>query len=226
MAEPDVSAGGRARRIRALGLAVGMTAGCFDAAALEYVGTGIGPIPDGVGGSGGDPACNGTTQGPPLVVQFRVSDLAESVRRVGVRIMLAPAHTWAGDLHVRLSAPDGGPSAPIFGDTGAGPDGDDGSDAQGPYEFADDGPRDWWTAAAAAQDGESIPAGFHRASADGSRDAVSLDAIFGGLPPERANGIWTLSVGDDCAEDTGGVASATLVINATLPVGLQAFSVD
>lgn len=61
---------------------------------------------------------------------------------------------------------------------------------------------------------------------EGSAQPVALDAAFGGLKPEQANGTWTLTFADDCARATGGVAFASLVVNASLPVQLQSFSVD
>lgn len=194
--------------------------------AVEFAGTGIGAIPDGHGGNGGDPVCDATTLGPPLVVQFDVRDLVDVVRSVGVRITFAPAHTWVGDLHLRLAAPGGSPVASLFGDTGAGAAGDDGSDAQGAYAFGDEGSSDWWSTASATPDEDAIAAGYYRATADGTGEPVSLDVVFGALAPEQANGTWTLDIADDCAQDTGGVAIASLVINATLPVELQAFVVD
>jgi subtilisin-like proprotein convertase family protein len=212
--------------VRALACAVALVAASFDAGAFDYAAIGTGPIPDGAGGSGGDPVCNESTQGQALTLQFAVRGLRDPVHHVGVRITFQPAHTYAGDLHVRLAAPGGSPSAPIFGDTGSSEAGDDGSDALGHYEFADDAPLDWWSGASMTVDDEPIPAGFYRASQDGSGEAVALDAVFGDLPPERANGTWTLDITDDCAQDTGGVGSAALVINSSLPVELQAFSVD
>ena len=196
------------------------------AGAVEFAGTGNGAIPDGHGGSGGDAVCDATTLGPPLVVEFDVRNLADVVRSVGVRVTFAPAHTWVGDLHLRLAAPGGSPAAPLFGDTGAGAAGDDGSDAQGAYAFGDEGSSDWWSTASETKDEIAIAAGYYRATADGTGEPVSFDAAFAGLAPQQANGTWTLTIADDCAQDTGGVAAASLVINATLPVELQAFVVD
>lgn len=110
--------------------------------ALEFDGSGTGALPDGTVGGGGDSVCDATTLGAPLVVRFGVRGLADDVRSVGLRITFAPVHTYVGDLRVRLAAPGGGPAASIFGDTGAGASGDDGSDAQGQYQFADEGALD------------------------------------------------------------------------------------
>lgn len=195
------------------------------ATAIEIAGVGTGPIPDGPN-TGGDVVCNASSQGTPLVVEFRVSGMTTLLHHVGVRITFAPAHTHVGDLHARLAAPGGAPTATVFGDTGQDIVGDDGSDVEGQYQFADDGPLDWWAAAASApQDGTMAP-GFYRATADGSAQPVSLDAAFGGLRPDQINGTWTLEVTDDCEQATGGVAFAALVLNATLPVELQAFDVE
>lgn len=212
------------RRARALSLCL-LAAMAGPALAVEFAGTGGGPIPDGPA-SGGDRVCDASTQGPPLVVEFAVSGMKTTLHHVGLRITFAPAHTFVGDLHVHLFAPADAAVASIFGDTGLGLIGDHGSDAAGQYQFADDGPLDWWSASAAASDGETIAAGFYRATMDGSATASSLDATFGALQPAQVNGVWRLEITDDCEFDMGAVAFAALVLNASLPVDLQFFEVD
>ena len=192
--------------------------------AMSFAGTGLGAIPDG-SDSG---TCDITTRGTARVVSFAVSGLTAAVGTVGVRMIFNPAHTFVADLHITLSAPAGSPQMTIFGDTtGAGlnhPGGD--SQVAGPYLFADSQTGDWWSAALAAN-GHVIPAGGYRTSADGAATQTSLNAIFGGLAPAQANGIWTLSFTDDCSYDTGSVSEATLFINdIAMPVHLQDFTVD
>lgn len=214
---------GRARRASPfLAVLIGIVG---QATAIEIAGVGAGPIPDGPS-SGGDVVCNASSQGSPLVVEFPVRGMTTLIHHVGVRITFGPAHTHVGDLHARLAAPGGSPAAALFGDTGQDIVGDDGSDVEGQYQFADDGPLDWWAAAASAPPDGTIAPGFYRATADGTAQAVSLDAVFGGLRPEQINGIWTLEITDDCAQATGGVAFSALVLNGTLPVELQAFDVE
>jgi len=196
-----------------------------DSSALQFSGSGVGEIPDGLGG-GIEGGCNAATEGAALAVSFAVEGLAAPITNIGVRLSFDPPHTYVGDLHVVLAAPDGVRSAPIFGDTGNSGDGDDSSDVRGPYAFSDSLSGDWWGAAAAADEAVEIPSGEYRATSDGLTQAVSLLAAFGNLSPVQANGRWTLTIADDCIGDTGSVSAAALVINESLPVSLQSFSVD
>lgn len=219
------------RRLKLAAFTFACIAGYGNAIAARVPGTGLGAIPDGIGGTGGgDSVCNIGTSGPPLVISFPVTNIADVVSTVSLSLAFEPAHTYVGDLHVVLSAPGDAPNATIFGDTGANGTTDDSSNVAGPYYFVDDQPDDqpgdWWAAAATAADAAPIPAGAYRATTEGGATTVLLNSVFGGLPAERSNGLWTLSITDDCAGDTGTVSSAVLFVNDTLPVELQGFRID
>jgi len=219
--------------IRAIRFQVTAAVGAFclsafmatEASALQFQGSGVGEIPDGLGG-GIEGGCSAATEGVALTVSFAVKGLAAPITNIGVRLSFDPPHTYVGDLHVMLAAPDGVRSTPIFGDTGNSGDGDDSSDLRGPYAFSDALSGDWWGAAAAADEAGEVPSGEYRATRDGLAQSVSLLATFGDLTPAQANGRWTMTIADDCIGDTGSVSAAALVINESLPVSLQSLSVD
>lgn len=207
---------------------VGALASCISlsAGAVQFAGTGVGPIPDGaVGGT----VCGDF--GPPLVISFNVSGLTDPISTLGVR--LDATHTWVGDLTVRLTAPDGTTNLALFGatgSTGATACGDS-SNLGGVYNFGDGATGGWWTAAAAVGDGVSIAPGDYRTSAVGGTagatgPATSLVNVFGGMPAAAANGIWTLTVQDGGEGDLGTINAATLFIAEPVPVSLQEFGID
>lgn len=181
---------------------------------VQATGTGTGAIPD-------DAATCGTP-GTPLTVSFDVSGVTAAVS--GVRISVTGTHTWVGDVALTLAAPGGSPGMLLFAKTGSTtPTGaGDSSDLAGPYDFADDATGDWWAQATAAAATDPIPSGGYRTSQTGGTPSgggtpTSLAATFGGLPPASANGTWTLTATDQCAQDSGSISAATLTIEFGAP---------
>lgn len=172
-----------------------------------FNGTGVGDIPDGTSNT-----CGLTAMGEPLVISFNVSGLGSNVGSVEVRLTASPTHPWVGDLYATLRAPGGSPSADLFGNTGDAVDtaASDDSDFTGPYTFGDAQTGNWWSAAAAAGATTAVPSGGYRATNRFSATATSLNAVFAGLTPAQANGVWTLTITDDCAQDRGAISSAVL----------------
>lgn len=187
---------------------------------IEFDGTGAGPIPD-------PPVtfespCSAATQFTPLVISFDVNGFTTPISHVQLGLEFNPPHTNVGDLHVALHAPGDIVSVTIFGDTG-GPGFGSTAHVAGPYFFADENDGDWW----ALSNQATIPPGGYRTSVDGSATQTLLTQPFTVLSPPQINGIWTLSVADDCGSDTGAVSKAALFLNPSLtPVRLQNFDVD
>ena len=179
----------------------------FDPFPNAIAGTGTGWVPDGVTGIPPSP-------GEPLVVSIPVSGLTENVQQVAVSLNLF--HSWAGDFEAVLTSPDGSRSLILFSRIGATSETDYGTSAvlNGTYIFADSatGPHLW----TAADTSATVPPGLYRTTAAGGAGQTdpapftSLDATFGGLTPEKANGTWTLSFRDYCASDPGMVSEAAL----------------
>lgn len=173
----------------------------------------LGTIPD------GPAAC--TSYGGNRDVTFTVSGVTAPATNVAVNFTLAPAHTWAGDLDVRLIAPGGAPEHVIFSRTGATTPTGTGtsSDAGGPYTFADSAPASptWWGAAAT----NPIPSGSYRSSTPGEVAGGGANTLitpaFAGLTTAQLNGTWTLRFRDHCSADTGAVSAATLTIDGGSP---------
>jgi len=172
-----------------------------------FPGTGVGAIPDGL--SGTPPQF-----GAPLVISFAVSGVIDPITDVSIDITLF--HTWVGDLDMVLRAPGGAPSHVVvsrIGVTSANGFGSS-SDVDGTYNFSDAavGPN-IWTAAAATP----VPGGTYRTTAAGGEGQsnppplTSLRSTFSGLGA-AANGIWTLTIRDAAAMDTGSVTAANLSV--------------
>ncbi|HEX6832820.1 MAG TPA: hypothetical protein VF132_04740 [Rudaea sp.] len=193
---------------------------CAPALAVDFDGTGTGPIPDPPVGF--EEPCTLASQFTPLRVSFDVSGFSTPIAHVQLAIEFNPPHTNAGDLHVVLHAPGDAAQATIFGDTG-GPGFGSASDLAGPYFFSDENEGDWW----ALSNQATIPPGGYRTSAEGASTQTLLTPPFAGLSPQQINGTWTLTVTDDCGSDSGTLSRAVLSLNAALtPVRLQEFSVN
>ncbi len=123
-----------------------------------------------------------------------------------IAITFSPAHTWAGDVLVRLTSPTGavttvfdrpGVPASTYGNS---------DDLAGPYTFRT-------TASAvipetSGSSGGVIPSGSYRPS-----NATGAAHNWSGLSfPLNAAGTWTLTVSDHAAGDVGTLASWTLRI--------------
>ena len=181
---------------------------------VQATGTGTGAIPDDA------PVCG--TPGTPLTMGFNVSGVTADVS--GVRLSVTGTHTWVGDIALTLAAPGGSPSMLLFAMTGStSPKAfiGDSSDFAGPYDFADDATGDWWLQAATADTATAIPSGAYRTSQTGG-DAgggtpTLLAATFGALPAAAANGTWTLTATDQCAQDPGTISAATLTVEFDAP---------
>ena len=160
--------------------------------------------------------------GFPLDVTFNVSGLSGNISDLAISMTFGSPHTWAGDLVVTLYPPLVAPSLVIFGYTGATTVGfGDSSDLAGPYTFSDDAVGDWWAAASATLSGAPIPSGSYRTSAiGGNADGgvqTSINAVFGGMTPEQAGGVWSLRFTDGGSGDTGSISAATLTFAVPEP---------
>jgi subtilisin-like proprotein convertase family protein len=175
------------------------------AAAADFTSPG-GPIPD------NDPS--------GLVIAFDVAGLTRRVRTV--RVQLDVTHSFIGDLHVQLEAPQGIAKLPLFSRVGVKADSASGifgsnRDLAGVYAFRDDAPAELWAASGPASPAV-IAAGAYRTSTGGVVSTLrggcttTLELAFGGLTPAQANGTWTLQVADRSSADIGFVSSATLTI--------------
>lgn len=188
-------------------------------AQTTFTGTGFGPIPD-----GGDPAsCQ--VEGLPRDVTFNVTGIPTAPSFVAVTMIFNPAHTWGGDVVVRLISPDNTQFV-IFGytrvTTNQFDDGGDGSDLAGPYTFDDQGNPgndNWWTAALNTATDAPIPSGTYRTSQIGGQGSTgaqtNLTAAFASIP--TSNGTWTLRFTDGCQPDTGSVSFASLTLTGGGP---------
>jgi subtilisin-like proprotein convertase family protein len=178
----------------------------------------LGAIPDGPSSSCGN-------FGSPRDVTFTVEGLptATSLGDVGVSFQMNPGHTWAGDLDVRLIAPDGTTSQTIFSRMGATSSTDcgDGSDIQAnaTYAFSDAAAASpsFLSAALGVGNSVAIPPGTYRAStpggvANGNQNTTITPAFAGVTNP---NGTWTLRFRDGASGDTGTVSAANLILGLT-----------
>ncbi|GMV28093.1 MAG: hypothetical protein AMXMBFR59_02180 [Rhodanobacteraceae bacterium] len=184
----------------------------------SFTGTNVGPIPDAPSGS---PSCGVNNLGQPRVVSFDVNGLIYPV--VGVSLSMNINHTWRGDLVVTLAAPGGSPSKVIFSHTGSNVPNGCGHNGilNGLYTFEDTGERDWWGSAF-----PTVPTGSYRAALPGGQDpggaATLISPDFRNIPPEIANGTWTLTIRDagdptpgQPGSGTGTINAATLIIDQT-----------
>ncbi|MGH9946263.1 MAG: FG-GAP-like repeat-containing protein [Pyrinomonadaceae bacterium] len=143
------------------------------------------------------------TAGVPRNVTFTVAGIAGPPTNVSVAMTMNPVHTFAGDIDVRLIAPNG-TSHFIFTFTG---NGNESSDIAGPYMFNDAAAGNWWMAGGTVLGGVPIPAGSYRTS-DGAGALTMMNPVFAGIP--TSNGTWTLEFIDFCPGDIGSVSAATL----------------
>ena len=179
----------------------------------------LGSIPD------GPAACS--SYGANRDVTFTVAGMSAPLSNVAVSITLSPAHTWVGDLDVRLKAPGGSPEHILFSRTGAATATAAGSlnDVAGPYSFVDTAPASptWWSAAAAAT--TPIPTGSYRTSTAGEVAGGGANTLmtpaFAGLTTPQINGTWTLTFRDHCSADVGTVSAATLTLDAAVTAPAQ-----
>lgn len=212
--------------LAALGL--GITASSSFAQVVQFTGTGTGAIPDAPAGA---PNCGVNNLGQPRVVSFDVQNLTFPV--VGVAVSMDLTHTWRGDLVVKLAAPGGTPSKIIFSHTGSNVPNGCGHNGKlaGVYKFEDSATKDWWLSAF-----PTVPADSYNASAPGGANpgggAVSLSLDFRNLPPEQANGTWTLTFWDagdptpgQPGSGTGSVNAATLFLDQTERLFANGFEV-
>lgn len=184
------------------------------AGTVQVDGTGTGAIPDNAATCG--------TPGTPLTVSFPVTGIADAVSAVHVSV--TGTHTWVGDIALTLAAPGGSPSLLLFAKTGSttATGSGDSSNFAGPYVFGDDAAGDWWAAAAQAGADAAIPIDAYRTSqtggtAMGGGTPTSLAAVFASLPAASANGTWTLTATDQCAQDAGSISAARLTIDYGTP---------
>jgi len=180
----------------------------FPALGSSYVGAG-GPIPDAL-----------DLKGPPGEIISEVI-VTEAIVPESLSVTVTDlAHTWCGDLIIRLThLPSGStqsllhrigvplnPPPNVFGDS---------SNFGGDYVFIDGG-ADLWLAAGGGGTNFVIPSGNYRASSAGSGLAVPLLGAFAGID---ASGPWRLTVQDAAAGDAGSFLSWTLTLTG-LPVPL------
>ena len=172
----------------------------------------LGDIPDApVGSPAGTFSINPALQ---RNVQFPITGLATAPpSAITLSMTFAPAHTYIGDLDVRLIAPDGTEGL-IFSRVGASdmnPNGDS-SNLDGAYQVLDiGGAFNWWTEAAGIGDGSPLDATGYHASTAGGGD-TSLVGLFSGVT--NPNGTWILRVRDGNDGDTGGVSFASLDVRS------------
>jgi subtilisin-like proprotein convertase family protein len=158
-----------------------------------------GPIPD-------------NQPGNPLTIVFSVTE-NETVTDLWVSLD-SLAHTWAGDLIVTLTAPNG-TLADIMRrpeDTSGFVATGDSSDFNGSYRFIDSG-ASLATGLAGGLSTFILPSGDYAASTRTSPTTgnvpVSLAGTFAGVP---SLGDWTLRISDNASLDTGTLGSATLTL--------------
>jgi subtilisin-like proprotein convertase family protein len=187
--------------LRQLALATSLAGLTAAASAATYTSPG-GLIPD------GSPAT-------PLIVTF---DVTETGPLQSVDLTLTGLiHSWAGDLVVTLSAPDGTmayimrrPTTPDLPNSSLG----DSSNFNGNYRFIDSG-NDLGVALAGGGISYIVPSGSYQASTRElfvtANQPVLLNATFAGTP---VFGVWTLSLSDWASSDVGALSSATLNVSA------------
>ena len=144
---------------------------------------------------------------------FNVSGATGTLTSISVAVGLT--HTWAGDVRLRLVAPNGTGFDLVnrIGRTSSG-FGDD-SEYRTAYTFVDEnfvGAGDIWAAAAGVSPGAVIPGGNYRTTGSGSSAATNLLAAFSGLNVAQINGNWSLQAYDLAPGDIGSVTSAVLTL--------------
>ncbi|TDR20552.1 proprotein convertase P-domain-containing protein [Marinicella litoralis] len=125
-----------------------------------------------------------------------------------LQIVLDIEHSYAQDLNVTLTSPDGLAQLVLFSRI------DSSADLNGEYIFHDQANNDIWTS---SQSGV-IPAGEYRTSTAGiiipsvfgyanghGGCTTRMNGAFGGLTPAQSNGVWTLHIADLAPADVGQV---------------------
>ncbi len=179
------------------------------AAQSTFPGDNFGAIPD---APGAGPRNYGPARDIPFVATGPGSVLS-------VMVSFSAAHTFVGDLRVRLIAPDGRQHL-LFettGGTSAEHEGFSANLAAGnTYRFADSFPANWWTAAAVGEadipgtDARTVVAGG--AGVPNPAPVTSLDATFAGA---AVAGIWILRFDDGFGAEVGSVTAASLTLTVT-----------
>jgi subtilisin-like proprotein convertase family protein len=175
----------------------------------------FGPGPGGLvpDASGTGPGPSGQAAGVFTSV-INVPGLSSVVSLNSVSLTWGPAHTWAGDIQVTLTAPNGDnvhlhSRVGATGNTSFG----DSSDLLGTYVFvdADAAGGVFSTAAAAAGAAVPIAPGTYKRSTNAATPGQGVDTddydVFVG---DQANGNWTLTVRDWASPDPGTLASWSL----------------
>jgi subtilisin-like proprotein convertase family protein len=148
-----------------------------------------------------------------LTQTLNVSGVTGSI--TSVEVSLDISHTFVGDLRVQLQGP-GGTTAdlsirPRTTGTGCTTTGaqtnNTGTDLAGVYTFTDAAAQSIFDAVAASP--TTLAAGAYKAASCGGT-AVSLNSIFAA---ENPNGVWTLSITDNAAGDTGTLRNWSITIN-------------
>ena len=188
------------------------TPSCTPAAARSFAGTGTGAIADGLSGTP-------PQYGAPRVISFAVSGMNGPVTAVSANINLT--HTFSGDLDMILTSPGGVKSFVIVSRLGVTTTGGfgDSSDFCGTYNFTDSATgTNIWTVAGSLGTFGAINPGNYRTTAAGGPGQLNpapftnFTAAFAGLTTAQINGIWTLTIRDGAACDTGAVSAANLVL--------------
>ncbi len=175
----------------------------FGAHAADFVGAGVGAIPD-----------NSPTG---LTITFSVSGIVQPINKVRLRLGLA--HTFMSDLEATLTSPNGVAHLLVFGRAGRNPASFFGypADLNGTYTFDDTG-SDLWASAAPLSSTGILASGRYATSTGGTNlsnhggCSTSLSGAFDGLSGVNVNGTWTLKIADLVSSDTGSISSAVLSV--------------
>lgn len=179
--------------------------------AASFPGTNTGAIADGIS--------NGTC-GTSRDVQFAVTGVSAPITQVSVNF--TGTHTYVGDIHLTLIAPNG-TSLFLMHRVGRATNGTsnygDSSNLGGTYVFSDAGTLNMWTQATGGASDYNIPSGVYRSQPSGIGSPVatgpavtSMNSAFAGVP--NPNGNWILRFQDCMSSDTGAVSAAGLTLNA------------
>lgn len=180
--------------------------------ATVFPGTGVGAIPDGLTGT---PPQYGASR----VINFTVAGETAPIGTVSANVTLT--HTWVGDIDMVLRSPGGTASHILVSRIGvqtAGGFGDS-SNYSGLYRFFDVSALNIWTVATTGcADTCNVTPNTYRTTAPGQTGqtnpppVTNLTAPFAGLTTAQINGIWTLTLRDGAASDTGTVTAANLTL--------------
>ncbi|MBK8464819.1 MAG: hypothetical protein IPL32_03230 [Chloracidobacterium sp.] len=185
---------------------------CTPVVTKTFAGTNLGTIADGLSGTP-------PQYGAPRIVNFAVSGMRGPVSAVSANLNLL--HRYAGDLDMVLTSPGGVKSfvlASRIGVTTAGGFGDS-SDYCGVYNFTDSatGTNIWTVATGLGAFGTITPNNYRTTAAGATGQSnpapfTNLTAAFAALTTAQINGMWTLTIRDGAAYDTGTVSAANLVL--------------